>query len=98
MAMRALLSCVRPGAARLRWVSESLQRGHEHRRRPTMSATRSAIAGTGAMLLNGQERASENNRPELAAPGPLITIARQAKRHQVSVSSEGAQAPRLLSR
>jgi hypothetical protein len=24
-----------------------------------MSATRSAIAGTGAMLLNGQERASE---------------------------------------
>jgi hypothetical protein len=50
---------MRPGAARLRWVSESLQRGHDHRRQPATSATRSVIAKTGAMLLNGQERASE---------------------------------------
>ena len=55
----------------------------------------SAIAETGAMLLNGQERASVKvgrSLPRLV----LATIASVATWHQVSVLSDGAKAPRVL--
>ena len=55
----------------------------------------SATAGTGAMLLNGQERASTQIRPSLAAPGRRYDRSRPPSPH-VSVFSEGAQAPWLL--
>jgi hypothetical protein len=52
----------------------------------------SAIAGTGAMLLNGQERASTQIRPWLAALGRRYDRIRPPS-PQVSVFSEGAPAP-----
>ena len=94
--MAVLLSSVRPRAARLRWVSESLQRGQSSSLADADRATMSAIAKTGAM-----QRAGTRQYASSAVACRTWSSLRShsgSTLHTFSVSIEGAQAAYALTR